>query len=217
MKEGETVRVFVVDDFRLVREGLRSLLDDAVGIRVVGDSDSSQGLEQIVKHSPDVVLWTVGVKDQNGPSAAASIRRMSPRTSVLWLATQAVEREAIKARQAGAAGYIYMNCTPERLVDAIRACSPKSDKFLVILNAERGPRDAPPSKPLTRRQIQVLKLAASGRTISQIAMKLDISVRSAERHRANIKQLLGIHDSAGLVRYALRNGLVSEASPQSKS
>lgn len=208
MRQPAKIRVLIVDDFRLVRQGLRSLLEDASGILVVGDADSSQcDAAWLGSSRPRVVLWAIRTHQGKSSEAIRSIVRQCPGAAVLLLATQISEVDIRRARQAGAAGYVSMDCTPERLIDAIRdGASGKG--FLVFLGAEQG-SESVRSHPLSRRQAQVLRLAASGHTLVEIAARLQISVRTAERHRAHIKQALGIHDSAGLVRYALRNGLIA--------
>lgn len=212
-----SVRLLLVDDHMLIRASLRSLLAEFSGIEVVAEAgDGREAVEMVEKHQPDVVLMDISMAGLNGLEATRLIRKEFPQTQVIVLSMHAGERQVLQALRAGAGGYILKESAPRELELAIESVargklflSPTIsrqviDVFLGQLGAEADPLDQ-----LTPRQREILQLIAEGHSSKQIAHRLDASVKTIESHRASLMERLDIHDIAGLVRYAIRQGLVS--------
>lgn len=211
------VRVLLADDHALLRAGLRLLLQSMAGIEVVGEaSDGREAIELAQTLQPDVILMDVMMPGLNGLEATARISAQKPGPRVLVLSMNAGEESVLAALRAGAVGYLLKNVRPVELELAIGAatrgetylCSAVSG-HLVDRLVSRGRTAEGSWELLTPRQREVLQLVAEGRTSKEIAKRLGISVRTAETHRTQLMEALDIHDVAGLVRYALRKGLVA--------
>ena len=212
------IRLLIAEDHALVRAGLRSLLSQIPDVEVVGEASSGrEALDLVAREHPDIVLMDVSMPDLNGLEAAARIARQFPRVRTIILSMHAVEEYVHQALKAGAAGYLLKDADPSELAVAIRSVargetylSPAVAKF-VVAGFVRGGRVEPSGLPLDRltpRQREVLQLVAEGRSTKDIAQALDLSVKTVETHRAEIMRRLDIHDLAGLVRFAVRTGLI---------
>jgi DNA-binding NarL/FixJ family response regulator len=202
------LRILLVDDHRMFRQGLRSLLADLPDMEVVGEADrAADALEAVERDPPDVVLLDISLPDSDGLAIAEAMRKRWPGVKLVLLSIHGVEAYVRRAEQIGAGAYLVKDCTPEALVAAIRNVA-GDGPFQAVVGAGEG---RPGRRRLTGRQTEVLRRIALGRKLHEIAEELGISVRTAERHRANIKDVLGIHSAAGLIRYAIRNGLVEES------
>lgn len=215
--EARPIRLVIAEDHVLVRAGLRSLLRQIPEVEVVGEASSGrEALELVARDHPDLVLMDVSMPDLNGLEAAARIARQFPRTRTIILSMHAVEEYVHQALRAGAAGYLLKDADPSELALAVRAVargetylSPAVAKFVAAGFVRGGgePSDQPLDR-LTPRQREVLQLVAEGRSTKDIAQALDLSVKTVETHRAEIMRRLDIHDLAGLVRFAVRTGLI---------
>lgn len=211
------IRVLVADDHALVRAGIRALLQALPDIEVVAEAgDGREILPLIETHHPDVVLMDIAMPGMNGLEAAARVARDCPAVRVVILSMHASEEYVLQALRAGAGGYLLKDAATPELELAIRAVargetylSPRVSKHVVAEYIQRVAGEAGPLELLTPRQREVLQLLAEGRTTKEIAQRLDISVKTVETHRAQLMARLDIHDVAGLVRYAVRVGLVS--------
>ncbi len=211
------IRVLVADDHNLVRAGLRALLQSLEGVQVVAEaSHGRQALNLVATYQPDVVLMDIGMPELNGLEATARIVRDFPATRVIILSMHNNEEYVLKALRAGAAGYLIKDAGTAELETAVRAVargetylSPAVSKHVVGEYLRRVGGEESPVDQLTARQREVLQLLAEGHSTQDIAQKLDISSRTVEAHRAQLMERLGIHDMAGLVRYAIRTGLVN--------
>jgi DNA-binding NarL/FixJ family response regulator len=211
------IRVLVADDHNLLRAGLRALMQSLEGIEVVAEaSNGREALNLIGAHQPDVVLMDIGMPELNGLEAAAQIVRDYPATRVVILSMHANEEYVLRALQAGAAGYLIKDAGTAELETAVRAVargetylSPAVSKHVVGEYLRRVGAEERPLDQLTARQREVLQLLAEGYGTQDIAQKLSISVKTVEAHRAQLMQRLDIHDLAGLVRFAVRTGLVN--------
>ncbi len=216
-------RVLLAEDHQLVRAGFRALLNMLEDIEVIAEAnDGQEALALIPQVKPDVVLMDISMPRLNGIEATRRIRRDYPEVRVIILSMYTTEEYVLQALRAGAAGYLLKDSTPAEFNHAIQSVT-KGETYLCTgvaqhvaeyiqrTGAEPHPQDdqASPYAQLTSRQREVLQLVAEGRSTNQIAQSLHISVKTVERHRANIKERLHIHDTPGLIRYAIRAGLIS--------
>lgn len=210
------IRVLLVEDHGLVRAGIRALLRSFEGIDVVAEVSNGRDALQLVKdHQPDVVLMDVSMPGLNGLQATARITKESPTARVLMLSIHANEEYVRQALEAGAAGYLLKGADVSELVVAIRSVArgevyltPAVSKHIVkqCLYGEKGTPGL--LDKLTARQREILQLIAESRTTKEIARELNLSVKTVESHRTQIMERLDIHNVPGLVRYAIRAGLV---------
>lgn len=212
-----TIRVVLADDHELVRAGFRSLLKEVSGVEVVGEaSNGREILKEIEEHRPDVVLMDIMMPEMNGLDATARVVARFPHTRVIILSMNATEEYVLQALRVGASGYLLKNISPAELEKAIRDVA-KGDAYFTsaiakhVLSAflKKVNTEATSLDRLTPRQREVLQLVAEGQTSKAIARKLGISVKTAEMHRSELMQVLDIHDIAGLVRYAIRMGVIT--------
>lgn len=209
------IRVVLADDHTLVRAGLRSLLASIPGVEVVGEAGNGVEASRLVSElRPDVVLMDVSMPALNGIEATRRIVKLQPRTRILIVSMHSDREYVRQALVAGAHGYLLKDTQPGELSLALRAVA-GGDMWLspavassVVEDAVR-PTALAPAEELTPRQREVLQLIAEGHTTGRIARQLRLSVKTVESHRAQIMQRLDIHHVPGLVRYALRKGMVS--------
>jgi len=214
----QKIRVLVVDDHTIVRDGICALLAIAGDIEVVGEAaNGSEALEMARELKPDVVLMDIAMPIMGGLEATRRLCRELPRTRVLVL-TQYDDKEYVfPVIEAGASGFISKVAASSELASGIRSIydgdsflSPSVARLLVEdyrYGGGRAGRD--PYEQLTDRERDVLKLVAEGYTTSQIANMLVISPKTAEGHRTNLMAKLGIHNSTELVKYAIRKGIIT--------
>ena len=210
------IRVLLADDHTLVRAGIRSLLENMEGIEVIAEaSDGRDALRLVRAHRPDVVLMDIAMPGLNGLEAAARIAKKCPNVRVIILSMHVNEEYVLQALRAGAAGYMVKGADAAELEIAIRAVargetylSPMVSKHVVTDYIQRISGETSPLELLTPRQREVLQLIAEGYSTKKIARTLKISVKTVETHRMQLMERLDIHDIAGLVRYAIRIGLV---------
>lgn len=211
------LRVLVADDHELVRAGIRLLLKGMAEVEVVGEaSNGREAVAAAASLRPDVVLMDLAMPELNGLDATARIVAANPGVRVVILSMTAGEEAVLPALRAGASGYVLKNVRPVELELAIRAAA-RGETYLcaavsrtvVEASLGRGRETDGQLEKLSTRQREVLQLVAEGRSAKEIAGRLGISVRTAEAHRAKIMELLEIHDTAGLVRFAIRRGLIT--------
>lgn len=211
------VRVLLADDHTLVRAGIRALLQSIEGVEVVAESgDGREALELIARHRPDVALLDIAMPGMNGLEIAKRITRESPRTRVVILSMHADPSYVQQALRAGAAGYLLKGAAVSELPLALRSVmlgetylTPKVSKHVVDGFLREGEGEPGPLHGLTKRQCEILQLIAEGHPTKEIAVILDVSIKTVETHRARLMDRLDIHDVPGLVRFAIRAGLVS--------
>lgn len=211
------VRVLLADDHTLVRAGIRSLLETIEGVEVVAEcGDGREALDLIAHHLPDLALLDVAMPGLNGIEIARQSSRISPKTKIVILSMHDDATHVRQAMRAGVSGYLLKGASVTELPLAIEAVlagqtylTPKISRHVVhgFLHETGGETD--PLESLTQRQREILQLIAEGRSTKEIAGILDVSVKTVETHRARLMESLDIHDVAGLVRFAIRSGLVS--------
>lgn len=216
----QPIRILLADDHALVRAGIRALVQRISGLEVVAEASDGREALRLVRHcEPDVVLMDIAMPELNGLDALPRIVKENPRIAVIILSMHASREYVLQALQAGAAGYVLKNAAVDELETAIRTVA-RGDKYLTPAISEQiiagvtaakgeGPGSAAAAESLTQRQREILQLIAEGRTTREIAEILHISVKTVETHRTLLMDRLNLHDVAGLVRYAIRIGLVT--------
>lgn len=206
------IRIVLAEDHVLVRQGLRSLLDRE-GYQVVGEgSDGQEALKFVTSLQPDIAIMDITMPLLNGINAAREMHRSSPKTKAILLTQHDEDEYVSEALDAGVKGYVLKSQVASDLVEAIRQVS-RGQVYLspgvaqAVMNAYRK-KDDKPRDPLTPRERQVLQLIAESKSTKDVASLLGISVKTAESHRSRLMQKLDIHDTAGLVRYAVKRGMV---------
>jgi len=217
-----TIRVFLADDHALVRAGFKSLLQTMEGIEVVGDAeDGHKALELLKEKTVDVLLLDVSMKGLNGLEVLERIHKINPKLRVIMLSMHSNEEYVLQALKSGAGGYLLKDAAPLELELAVRSVargetylSPAISKTVVNEYLRKDGAVGQVARrsafeELTTRQREILQLIAEGHSTKEIASKLDLSIKTVDTHRTELMARLGIHDIAGLVRYAIRVGLVS--------
>ena len=205
----DKLSVLLVDDHSLVRLGFRRILEDAADIAVVGEaSDGEDAVKLALKLRPKVIVMDCALPKINGIEAMRRILEKLPETRILMLSMHSEETLIRQALEAGAAGYILKNAMDLDLVSAIKKVADGKrvlDPQLVETDALKGERNS----GLTVRELEVLQHIVAGKSNKEIAIELGLSANTVSVHRANIMDRLGIHKTAELVVYAIRNGLVN--------
>jgi len=210
------IRVLLADDHTLVRSGFRALLSGLPGVKVVAEAGTgTEALALARRHHPDVALLDIGMPGLSGLDAMAEMRREIPHTRVIMLSMHVNEDYLRRALRDGAAGYLLKDATVTELERAVRAVA-RGEQYVspaiahVLADVPAPPPPAPGLlEQLTPRHREVLALIAQGNTNKQIAARLGISPKTVDAHRTELMARLDIHDVAGLVRYAIRAGLVT--------
>lgn len=206
------LRVLLADDHHLVREGFRVLLERE-GMEIVGEADNGHdALQRARETAHDVAVLDLSMPELNGMDAARAILQARPRAAIILLTMHREDHQVLTAMRAGIRGYVLKTQAAEDLVRAVRdVCrggtylSPSISRVVVDAYLAGG---EVPTDPLTPRERQVLQLVAEGRSTKEVAAALNLSVKTAESYRARLMQKLDIHETAGLVRYAIRQGVV---------
>ena len=217
MVQPKHFRVLLVDDHGLVRAGIRSLLEKISGVEVIAEaSNGREALELIRTNTPDIVLMDIAMKELGGLEALPRIAKSFPSVKVIVLSAHSNEEYVIRALRSGAAGYMLKDAATVELELALRAVekgktylSPSVSRTVIDSYLERVGNASSPIEQLTARQREILQLIAEGKNTKEVAGTLDISVKTVEAHRLQLMARLSIHDLPGLVRYAIRSGLVS--------
>ena len=212
------IRVFLADDHAVVRDGLRLILELQADITVMGDApDGRQAVRQVQQLHPDVVVMDIAMPELNGIEATHQICQTCPTTQVVILSMHSSSEHIRWALEAGARGYLLKESAGKEVVDAVRAVHAGrryvSQRIADIMSDDyvRGRQDAQSASSLERlsaREREVLQLVAEGRSSAQIAEMLFLSPKTVETYRSRLMRKLGIKDLPGLVRFAIRHGLI---------
>jgi DNA-binding NarL/FixJ family response regulator len=211
------IRVLLVDDHTLVRAGIRGLLEGLSGVEVAGEAgDGHEALRLAESLSPDVVLLDIGMPGLNGLEVTARLAKLAPAIRAVILSMHISEEYVLQALRAGAAGYLLKGSAVAELELAIRAVvrgdiylSPAVSRRVVDEYVRRTGGEDDPLAALTPRQREILQLVAEGNSSKAIAQRLGLSYRTVETHRNQLMKRLDIHDLTGLVRFAMRAGIVA--------
>lgn len=209
------IRVLIADDHALVRAGIRALVEKIEGVVVVGEAGKgSEALELARDLGPNLMLLDITMPDGGGFEVLDHVTRNYPEIKVIVLTVHEAGEYAIRALREGAAGFLPKSAASTELEQAIQTVvrgeiyiSPETSRK-TLLEYGKGVTKRDLLASLSPRQREVLRLIAEGRTTKQIAQVLEISVKTVETHRAQLMERLGIHDVAGLVRYAIIVGLI---------
>jgi DNA-binding NarL/FixJ family response regulator len=220
--QAHKISVLLADDHTVVRQGLRALLEAEPDIAVVGEAATGREALQLAQTlAPDIVVMDIAMPVLNGVEATRQIIRQVPATRVVILSSYSDDEYVHELTEAGAAGYLLKQAAVTDLVRAIREArkgkaffSPAISRRLLDNYQQTQLHGVPVRKrasALTSRQSEVLQLIAEGKLNKQIAFELDLSVKTVEKHRQQLMNKLGIHDIAGLTRYAMSKGIVESA------
>jgi len=210
-------RVLLADDHALVRAGIRALMEKIPNVEVVGEAGTGRkALELVRSTSPNIVLMDIAMTELGGLEALPRITKDFPSVNVIILSAHANEEYVIRALREGASGYMLKDSATTELELAINSViqgkvylSPSISRTVIDDYLQRVSGAVSPLEQLTSRQREILQLIAEGKNTKEIAADLDISIKTVESHRLQLMDRLNIHDIPGLVRYAIRSGLVS--------
>jgi DNA-binding NarL/FixJ family response regulator len=216
-------RILIADDHEVARRGIRALLESRPGWEVCGEArDGRETVELANLMKPDVVLLDIGMPNLNGLEAARQILAASPEVAILILTMQDSDQVVREVLRAGARGFVLKSDAGRDLVAAVEALQLQRTFFTTRVsqmvlegfldhhnrpNGKHGTQDDS-CDVLTGREREVIQLLAEGRTSKEVAVTLNLSVKTAETHRTNLMRKLGLHSVADLTRYAVRNGIV---------
>jgi DNA-binding NarL/FixJ family response regulator len=216
MNEARPIRLLLVDDHSLVRAGIRSMIEKIPHVEVVAEAGTGREALTLVRSElPDLVLLDIAMPELGGLEALPRIVKDFPSVKVVVLSAYGTEDYVSRALRAGASGYMLKYAAPQELGEVINSVaqgevylSPAISRTIIKSYMERSEGDLSPLEQLTPRQREILQMIAEGKTTKQIASTLKISVKTVEAHRLQLMKRVDIHSVPGLVRYAVRNGLV---------
>jgi DNA-binding NarL/FixJ family response regulator len=211
------IRVLLADDHALVRAGIRVLLQKITGVQVVAEAeDGNEALRLIEQYKPDIALMDIAMPGLDGLETTARVAKDFPNVRVIILSMHADQEYVLRALRSGAKGYLLKGARTSELELAVTAVacgetylSPAASKHVVGDVVRRASAEPSSLQRLTHRQRQVLQRIAEGYSRKQIAQKLNVSAKTVDTYRAQLMEQLGIHTVAGLVRYAIRMGLIT--------
>lgn len=209
--------VVLVDDHRLLRDGLRAVIEASGEFEVVAEgADGREAIDLAAKHQPDIVVLDIWMPNLSGIGAVSGIRRKSPGTRVVMMSQHDTGSYVQSALREGACGYVLKTAASDELLAALRAAmenkcflSPEVAQTVVESFTQPAGDLESPLDGLTGREREVLQLIAEGLSSKEVATRLSISVRTVESHRSAVMGKLGVHKVAGLVRFAIREGMIS--------
>jgi DNA-binding NarL/FixJ family response regulator len=213
-----SISILLVDDHKIIREGLKSLLVQNVGLEVVGEAENGREAMEIAQQcKPDIIVMDVSMPELNGIEATRQLFAELPDTKIIALSMHSDKRFVAGMLKAGAAGYLLKNSAFDELVDAIKTVRGNEtflsskiaavviDDYISYVKQEAHAQE----NPLSPRECEVLQLLAEGKATKQIAADLFVSVKTIESHRQNIMKKLDIFNLADLIKYAIREGYTS--------
>jgi DNA-binding NarL/FixJ family response regulator len=216
MSNKNTIRVLIADDHAIVREGLKQILADTRDIAVAGEAENGLDAIKMVRQDKwDVLLLDISMPDRNGIEVLKQVRKEVPALAVLILTMHREDQYAIRSLKAGAAGFLNKQSAPAELVDAIRQVA-GGRKYVSpalaqeLANQINEEREVPLHETLSDREFQTLTLIASGKTVSDIARELALSVKTISMYRSRLLQKMKLRHNAELTHYAIKHNLVEE-------
>lgn len=211
------IRLIVVDDHTIVRQGLVSMLEETGECKVVAQAaDGAEALELTQKHKPDIVVTDLSMPRLSGLELVKRVREKLPEVKTLVLTVHEEDEYILPIIRAGASGFLNKDTTVGELMAAIKAINAGQEHFgpratKALADHQKSPRDTSmnPYETLTAREREAFQLVVEGKTTKEIALILDIGVKTAENHRARMMEKLGVRNTAEVVRFAARKGLLS--------
>lgn len=212
------IRILLIEDHVILREGLRSLLEVEDDLEVIGEAGSGdEGLHAADADKPDLVITDIRLPGRSGLSIIPDLRKVNPEGRILVLTAHCTDEYVRAALQAGADGYILKDATRSDLIQGIHTVAeghkyfstPVASKLVSGFLGETGDGRADGTDQITRREKEVLLLVASAYSNKGIAAKLGVSIKTVEKHRSNLMRKLGLHSTAAVTLYAIRHNLVS--------
>jgi len=210
--------VVLADDHMIIRDGLRALLERQPDMEVVAEADNGRtALKHVKELSPDIVIMDIGMRELNGIDATRQIVKKSPGVKILALSMYSDKRFIKGMLKAGASGYMLKDSAFKELIDAIRVIiddktyiSPSIASIVMDDYLDNSPeKDGSMRALLTSRELEVLQLLAEGKSTKQIALSLDLSIKTIESHRNKVMQKINVSNIADLTKYAIREGIIS--------
>ncbi len=212
-----TISVFLADDHRIMRDGLRKLIEARPDMRVVGESgEGRETISEVCRRKPDVVLLDIAMPGLNGIEAAREIRRRCPEVEVVMLSMHSTTEHIYRALEAGARGFLLKECAGSEVIEAVRAAKagrrylsvkmPESEVEAYLKRREAG-KTASPLDRLSPREREILQLVVEGQSSADIAKIVFLSPKTVETYRSRLMKKLGVADLTELIRYAVANGL----------
>jgi len=215
MADNETIRILIADDHAIVREGLKQILADTRDMVVTGAAENGNDAIKIARRGEcDVLLLDISMSDRNGIDVLKQIRKEAPQLAVLMLSMYREDQYAIRSLKAGAAGYLNKQSAPAELVNAIRQVAAGRKYVSPALAQELARhvgdehRELAPHETLSDREYQTMIMIASGKTVSDIAAELSLSVKTISMYRSRLLQKMKLRHNAELTHYAIKNNLV---------
>ena len=215
------MRILLADDHGIVRRGLKSLLESQPGLEVIGEAaDGLEALRLCGELSPDLLIIDISMPKMNGIEVASRVQKLERPPGIIILSMHADESYIMRALAAGARGYLVKDATDEDLLPAVKAVAAGKPFFSPAVSAilmedyvrqlrTRGLSDS--YELLTDREREVLQLLAEGRSNKEVAALLDVGLSTVETHRANLMQKLNLHNTAEIVLYAVRKGIIRQS------
>ena len=208
------IRVLIIDDHPIVRTGIRSLLEEAADIEIVGEAaDGEQGLEQAMRTRPNVITLDISMPGMSGMDVLKELKNQQHQAAVLVLSLHPEDRYAIRLLRAGASGYVTKEAPSHALIQAIRKVH-DGGKYISPVVAERlafsidSDFENPLHERLSGRELEVMRQLASGKTVTEIGQRLEISVKTVSTYRRRILEKMALTSTAEIVRYAIENQIV---------
>jgi two-component system invasion response regulator UvrY len=212
--ERNAIRVLIADDHAILRRGLRGIIEETDDLEVIGEAESSaETLKLLRTQACEVVLLDISMPDRNGMDTLDIIKKEYPKIAVLMLSTHPENQYAVRALRGGASGYLTKQSAPAQLVVAIRQVA-TGKKYVTPAVAEElakhvlNDSDKPPHEALSNREYQTMCKIAEGRTVSEIAEQLSLSVKTVSVYRARVLAKLAVTSNAAIANYAIKNKLV---------
>ena len=208
------IRILVADDHAVVRRGVLQILEEAYDMVVTGEASTGREVLQLVQENDyDVILLDIAMPESSGLETLKQLRTLTPELQVLILSMYPEKQYAVRALKAGATGYLTKESAPDELIAAIRKVS-LGEKYISLSMAEElatqlGDRtERAPHEALSDREYQVMRLLATGKTVTEVAAELSLSVKTVSTYRIRVLEKLGLENTAAIIRYALQRGVV---------
>jgi DNA-binding NarL/FixJ family response regulator len=208
------IKILIVDDHPIVREGLKQILSDSIDMIVIDEASNGQEvLEKVWKNGYDVILLDISLPGRSGIDILKQLKNEKPKLPVLVLSIYPEEQYAVRVLKAGASGYLTKKSAPDELITAIRKVS-QGGKYVSLSLAERLAKEmevdvnGPPHERLSDREYQVMHMIATGKSVKNIAEELSLSVKTISTFRTRILEKMNMKNNAEIIHYAIRQGLI---------